>query len=310
MAACTPISTTNALNLPSCAPENNVYTDENQALVESIYQSALVPSQAVYSGNRLNAQYQALMFLRDEVRRWSSFNDISVSASQFARITLTHVSPELVQVIILNQYLSNPVAISQETFHLLLTEEMEQISQRDEFFFLVTLTASQYDPSATNDNMLILDIPIKDMILVNAGDLRVSPSHDDHPIDQEIILSREHLSGYIAYPMAVQIGDTCEQVLESLWNTTITISLSELFVNGTQYEHQLTWSIKYHPLVDLGVEAGSPGSPIPVGFDQSRLFPMAVPPNLEGNRISTDIAYWDLYWENMARYVWGYVTDP
>ena len=312
LAACMPTSAPNTSILPSCAPKENVYIFKNIPSVLSIYQSALIPNQnpATYSGNLTNAQIQALLLLRDEVQRWSSFNDISVSKSQAARITLTHISPELVQVIILNQYLSNPVAVSQEAFKGVLTEEMKQISQRDEFFFLVTLTASEYDPNATSDNMLVLDIPVKEMILVNSSDLRVSPSHDDHPIDQEIILSRGNLSGYIAYPMAVQVNDSCIQVLESLWNTTVTIGLSKLLINGTQYEHQLTWFIKYHSLVDLGAAPGLPIPNIQPGFDLNHLSPTTVPPSPDENRSSTDIAYWDGYWEDMARYIWAYVIDP
>ena len=233
LVACGPTSAPITTILPSCKPKDNVYIPEsgNSRLILSIYQSALVSNQTAYSENRTNAQNRALMLLRDDVQRWSSFNDIPISGSQTVRITLTYISPELVQEIILNQYLSNPSALSLETFQGMLTEEMGQIAQRDEFFFLITLTASEYNPNATSDNMLILDIPVKEMILVNAEDLKVSPNHDDHPIDQEIILSRGPLSGYVAYPMAVQVGESCVQVLESLWNTTITISLSRLIIN-------------------------------------------------------------------------------
>jgi len=48
--------------------------------------------------------------------------------------------------------------------------------------------------------MLILNFPAKDIVLLNSASERIIVSYFDPPLGQEIIISRSHLSGYIAYP--------------------------------------------------------------------------------------------------------------
>ena len=69
-----------------------------------------------------------------------------------------------------------------------------------------------------------------------------------------------------------------------------------------QVNHQLTWFIKYHPLVELNFNSPqSPASPL-----QSAPAIATSPPTPVVNVSEPDA----VYWENMARYVWAYVVDP
>jgi hypothetical protein len=69
--------------------------------------------------------------------------------------------------------------------------------------------------------------------------------------------------------------------------------------------HQLIWSVKYIPLVDMEISANaqSPPTIFPTDISPSKQ-PPAPTQNLFGAQEN------DEYWAKMARYVWGYVTDP
>jgi len=74
--------------------------------LNSVYQFAIETNQTVFNGNKSNAQYHALSLLKEQVRRWSSFQDIPIdNGTQIIRITITYLDPGLLQVIILNELL-------------------------------------------------------------------------------------------------------------------------------------------------------------------------------------------------------------
>jgi hypothetical protein len=118
------------------------------------------------------------------------------------------------------------------------------------------------------------------------------------------------MSGYLAYPIAVQVNENCHQVMAPQWNTTMIISLSSVEINGENYDHQLSWTVKYHPLLNLDTSSVISAPSIPAGFEMARLSYSTTPPIPEVGRTPTDENYWNIYWEDMARYVWAYVIDP
>ena len=127
----------------------------------------------------------------------------------------------------------------------------------------------------------------------------------DPPLRQEIVISRGPSTGYIAFPIGVETFGNCTQVLESRWNTVINISMSGITVNGNEYAPQLSWSFKYHPLIEMdgGIISPSVNYASPAGIPIDYQPPPPVRVTSTGQPDSS-------YWEQMALYIWGYVTDP
>lgn len=148
------------------------------------------------------------------------------------------------------------------------------------------------------------------MWMVNSSDIDPAPKHDDHPLDQTINISHKWMSGYIAYPIAVQVGGNCQHVMESQWNTTMIITLDSVEINGEKEGRQLNWTVKYHPLLNLDVQSVTSAPQMPSGFDPARLSFTKIPPTPVAGQSPVDEIYWDRYWEEMARYVLAYVIDP
>ena len=247
---------------------------------------------------------EAFTLLRDRVQRWSSSNDIPVGDQDVVRITLTYISPELLQIIILNHQL-NQLILSKEQFKTNLENELKEIAKREELIFLITMTFSRYDQNETEENMVVLNFPIKDMALINSGDQHIKANHFDPPLEHEIVISRGPLSGYIAFPMRVAEGENCFQVLEHRWNTTLTANLDGVKVKGDNYIHPLTWFVKYHSLVEIG-DGTIPLSTILAA--PSNITTDHQPPPPERNRPSNQED--DNYWGKMAIHIWTYVVDP
>jgi len=88
------------------ATDANPYVYPTPTTLNSVYQFAIETNQTVFNGNKSNAQYHALSLLKEQVRRWSSFQDIPIdNGTQIIRITITYLDPGLLQVIILNELL-------------------------------------------------------------------------------------------------------------------------------------------------------------------------------------------------------------
>lgn len=273
--------------------------------IESIY-SGLSLLDIVNNPNALQSvQTQVFFLLINGVKRWSSYNDIAVDDQHVVRITLTYLSPELLHLIILNNQLAFHPGASMEQFQKNLSGEMEPIADRNELIFLITITSSISEQSLLEEKMTTLAIPVNKIMLINAANQQIPISHSDPPLNQEIIISRGHLSGYIAYPIWVEAGENCVNVMDSHWNTTMTVSATGVKVAGIEYMHQLIWSVKYIPLVDMEISANVQSPPTVFPTD---IAPSKQPPMPAQNVLVTQED--DEYWAKMARYIWGYVTDP
>jgi hypothetical protein len=103
----------------------------------------------------------------------------------------------------------------------------------------------------------------------------------------------------------VGTSESCLQVLERLQNTEINVSTRGLRINGIDYAPQLSWFIKYHPLVEMDDGIISPS----VSYIAHPEIPINHrPPDPVRGTLAGE-AY-DSYWEQMGLHVWGYVTDP
>jgi hypothetical protein len=143
--------------------------------------------------------------------------------------------------------------------------------------------------------------------LMNSKKEYVAPSHYDPPLGQDIQISRKHLSGYVVFPMFVKDkNDQCVLMLDPLSNTTITLGVTNVKLStttsGNVSNHQLTWFIRYHSLLDVNV------LPTPTIIYDQNLTPECchTPPAPDINNAEPT----DAFWMQMARYVWAYVVSP
>jgi len=273
--------------------------------VKSIY-SRWVQNQGNSDPSTLQSlKNEAFTLLVNQVKRWTSSADIPIDNANVIRITLTYISPELTQTIILNHQLYNNV-LSEIDFENMLRTRMNVVADREELIFLMTITYSQYNNQiATEDNRITLTIPMDELALANAENLRVTAHHIDPPLRQEIVISHGPSAGYVAFPIGVGTSENCVEVMDHLHNTVINVSTGGIRINENEYVPQLSWSVKYHPLVEM--DAGITPPPIsytaPQGVPINHLPPIPVR-TIPVNQVDQS------YWEKMALHVWGHVTDP
>jgi hypothetical protein len=307
LSACDGTDVTLSSSSPACtpSPEANEYRKNMQFEIDLLY-SRLFPDQINYDPNTLEGvKSDAFRLLRDQVKRWSSSNDIPVD-NQVARITLTYISPDLAQTIILNNHLYQQILPKTE-FQGRLKNVLDKIAEREEMIFLITIAYSQYNPNETEETMVVLNFPIKEMALINAGDKHINAKHFDPPLEHEIVISRGPLSGYIAFPIGIEEGGSCLHIMDPRWNTMLTINADGFKVNGNSYTHPLTWFVKRKPLVDME-SSGVPSHPLSTPHPDNIYSVDHQPPlpvkNLPASQES------DAYWEKMAIHLWGYVVAP
>jgi hypothetical protein len=309
--ACEPVSTVSHPNSETCQPsanDANIYKEASEQ-----YPDGLIFTEAFRTGQPYfdtDIRKKALYALKDEVRRWSSFQDILINNDQVVRITLTFMHPELVEIIYLNHALAQISTINKEHFANEIKSKLEVLAEYDELFFLVTVTNSSYKPLVTEKDVVILNISVQSITLMNSENKNVIPSRYDPPLDQNIKISQKHLSGYIVFPMYVKDkGDQCVLLLDPTSNTTITLGAPVIKLSnssGNVSNHQLTWFIRYHSLLDIDT------TPTPVIVHNQNISPECChsPPTPDANKLPADEVYWDGYWVEMARYIWGYEVNP
>ena len=311
VSACDPTASTSLPYLEACTSPtvgSNLYREASQQYPgEPIFAEAFRTGQP-YSD--MEMRRRALYTLKDEVRRWSSFQDMLVNDNQVVRITLTFIHPDLVEIILLNHSLAQPSNINRDQFANELKIQLGKLADYNELFFLVTVTDSSYKPLITEKDVVVLSIPARDITLMNSKKEYVAPSHYDPPLGQNIQISRKHLSGYVAFPMFVKDkNDQCVLMLEPPSNTTITVGATNIKLSttsGNVSNHQLTWFIRYHSLLDINIV------PTPAIVSDQNIAPECchAPPTPDIAKLPTDEEYWNSYWVEIARYVWGYVVAP
>jgi len=309
--ACDASAPTSLPYLEACVPPTdgyNLYREASEQYPEEpVFAEAFRTGQPYFD---IDIRRRALHTLKDQVRRWSNFQDILVNDDQVARITLTFIHPELVETILLNHSLAQPSNINRDQFATELKTQLGKLADHNELYFLVTVTDSSYNPLVTEKDVAILSIPAQDITLMNSENGFVAPKHYDPPLGQDIYLSRNHLSGYVAFPMFVKDKeDKCVLMLDPSSNTTITIGATNIKLSttaGNVSNHQLTWLIRYHSLLDLNI------IPTPAIVSDQNIAPECchAPPTPDVTRLPTDETYWNSYWVEVARYVWGYVVAP
>jgi hypothetical protein len=308
LTACGPTTALASGNSQPCistTPEANEYRAQMQAQVKSIY-SRRVQNQGNSDPAILQSlKNEAFTLLVDRVKRWTSSADIPIDNANVIRITLTYISPELAQIIILNHQLYSNV-LSELDFENMLRARMNVVADREELIFLMTITYSQYNNQlATENNRITFTISMDELALANAENLRVTAHHIDPHLRQEIVVSHGPSAGYVAFPIGIGTLENCIQVMDRRHNTMLNVSTGGIKVNGNDYASQLSWPIDYHPLIEMDDGLILP----PVNY----IAPTSIPINHQPPApvITVPVERVDLsYWEQMAIHVWGYVVGP
>lgn len=298
--------TVEAIPVPTCISPNsyaNPYRlSENDVSTANIiyepYKRGITPIN--------DAQFQAFMALDEYAEHWSAYTDVFLNNSIGARITITYISPTLVHFIVLNHELMKKNLIP-DNFQSDLNAKLDKLAKREEMLFLITITAPSYSGQFDASQQLVLDIPMTQMVLTNASDVAVSVTHDDHILEELIPVTRKPVAGFVGFPISIMQNDQCNWIMDPKFNTTITISIPAISLNGQPYGPQ-SWSIPYAPLIDPGVDGDILALVAAPNFDYSRISPLKVPPPpVWDNSVTSQDNYWETYWQDVGRYIWNYI---
>ncbi|MBL0346929.1 hypothetical protein [Candidatus Villigracilis affinis] len=91
------------------------------------------------------------------------------------RITLTFISPELLQVVYINRVLKDGYPTS--GFQEQLQNMLNKVAAREELLFLLTVST---DNNSINPIRHTIKLPVDEIVLNNSENLQVPHSHDDY----------------------------------------------------------------------------------------------------------------------------------
>jgi hypothetical protein len=259
------------------------------------------------SQNFLVAKYNAFLTLVGQVRASSHYEDVLVGDTLLVRITITFISPQLIESVVLNRIFFSGIPVTD--FQATVKVAEDDIADRDEIPFLVTVTASEYHEKLMPNDSLIVDLAIRSMQLTSSSGVSTASPHTDGHLRYPINLRSEPEHGYMAFPIAVTANEICNWMLDPKWNSTLTIYAPDLLINEQQYG-PLTWSIDYHSLVGVNMpnQKLPTFAPPPAGFENNYSPTDKIPSPVNG-MTKSDTNYWNGYWEEMTRYVWYHLTN-
>lgn len=313
LSACAPAAAASARSLYAtpCHPptlEGNVYRQQPvQSILSAYYQGAF---RDMDFGNPEDVQryqsmqHEAIKLLATQTKRWSDSIDIPLE-TKFIRITVTYLSPELIQTIILNHYLfrKDSTFFIDGTFESQVRLQLENIANRNEHLFFVTLTASYYGKDTSYTDPVIVQLPMQSLILTSASGIRVFPQHYDHYLEERVDLTLTPAHGYFAFPIAVNINGNCEYLLDKANNTHIDLSIPHIAINGTNHTIR-PWMFDYVPPLRIASNPNPMEDRLQVERNPEDFFPCKDPP-LSITTVDAE------YWENLARFIWHEMTlDP
>jgi hypothetical protein len=314
-----------------CTPESpnvNIYRTASQSLVEKIVQhvgTLIIPTPAAQGGTEpasafvnlspvavaqlgpqiSEARFAAFQYLVDQTKRWSDSETIKLDDTNEAQITLTFLSPDLIQAaFLLSQILKDNFFTSD--LQTQIQTVLNSIGDRDELLFLVTITATS--SGVPNSSQHIIHIPMDSMILTNTEDLPVSHLHEDHILDQPINTSANPVSGYFAFPLAMLTESGCKWILDPKYSTSIVITVPEITLDKVT-TGPYTWTIPYASLTQqISPEIKLNFSPSE-GFNAILLNPIQKPPAPMTSQMLQNGVNPNGYWEEFAKFVWNRITS-
>lgn len=237
----------------------------------------------------LDARHKALKFLIEETFRWTDIRTIRLSTSSEVHIIITYIHPELIQAAYLSEILEKKYVVPDIDAHV--DQVISEVARREELLFMMTVIPHHRDPFNMSKNKLM--IPVEKMNLTNSENIPVPPSHYDPNLDQPIDTTQEPVFGLVAYPIGIQSNSRCLWVLDNTYNTNIVIVTNTLLIDGVNGDSH-AWTIRYKPLIDLGIPKGLPDSSQP-NYDIRQLPSATIPPS---NINDAD------FWRDYSRFIW------
>lgn len=286
---------------PTCTPSNteaNPYLshDPSQGLVD-IFLSR--------STNNGMARQDALVQLGKNMEHWSDKVDIALDDFHMVRIVVTYLDPILIQYIVLNHVLNDTsVSMDNDSFNDSLAQTMNRLGRRDEMLFIVTVTSPFYREQAYNDSVLVVRIPIEQMALISSSDMRVTPTHEDHILDENIDITHGPVSGIVGYPLAIMDREQCVWIIDA-WTNNLTLEVPSITLGNTVFERQF-WNIPYRPLVMEINNRQHPTMDPYYEWNPVRMLATPPTPNWDPN-VQVDDTDWTIYWQDMGRHIWSLV---
>lgn len=236
--------------------------------------------------------YTILGTLVNKTKSWSDIQTIELDDSNKAQIVVTFLSPQLIQAVFNSEALTRGDAVSNSQ------SALDEIAARDELIFFVSVITTSNNNINTTPHRI--DIPIRDMVIMNADGVDASPLHDDHVLAQPINSSFEPVFGYLTYPIAMMHGTQCNWILDPDYNKRIIVTVPNILVDGVS-SGPYTWVISYSSLfkvwtplpsqpdmaIDINLVSNSQTPPLPMA---TLLNPAGLPEN----------TFWQIY----AGFLW------
>jgi len=305
--ACLPSTDTPSV-LPTCvsSPNVNPYTaHEITQGVEDIYQNSFT--------DLGNARQEALFQLGQNMEHWSARIDVVNDAAHMVRIIVTYLDPVLIQYIVLNHLINDPnyllntvnSPMNLTSFKFEINSRLKQLSVRNEMLFIVTITSPFYRGQAYNSTDLTVKLAIDQMTLSSASNMQVKPTHFDRILNESMDITQGPVSGIVGYPIEVLLKeDQCTLIIDQ-WTNTLTLDMPLITLGSNPYPQKF-WNIPYRSLImQTDIHSTPTHNPYALSNPINKLSEPPTPswtPNP-----GFDNTNWQIYWEEMGRYIWDLV---
>jgi hypothetical protein len=241
ISACEGVALAAPADPPPCPPPENAYTYQLDPNYINFYNNGItnINDNAAYNNNR----EVAFKELVNRVYDWSDTVDINTGGKN-VRITITYISPEIAQLIVINHYLYKQLTGFMGRLPEQVKIQMAGIINRNEHIFFVNIMAS---PSTDGTTLIF---PLSNLSLTNTSNLTVYREHDDHNLEGPMTLKNYPEYGFVYYSMAVMNNGNCQAVLDKNRDTRIVLSVPKITIAGVEVGFQ-SWKYKYTPLIDM-----------------------------------------------------------
>lgn len=236
-----------------------------------------------------------LRTLVNETKAWSDVQTIKLDNTSMAQIVVTFISPQLIEAVYYSELSSRGYAISSAQ------SALNAVAAREELIFFVTIITTTNNNINTTPHTI--KIPIQEMVIMNADDLKVPPLHDDHILAQSINSSFEPVYGYLTYPIAMINGMDCSWILNPNYNKKIIITVSDILVDGIS-AGTYTWVIPFSSLIKTEY---FPAPLSNIAIDPNIIINSFVPPRPMTSLLVSNGEAEETFWQKYAGFLWRQV---
>jgi len=280
--------------ITTCDPDSNLYEDRISDQLNNIYDQAVESVTDIETYNI--SRQKAFKELVNYVYVLSSTADIDSDGKKF-RVTITYVSPEIAQLIVINHYLYKGIIKYKGELKEQIKTQISGLIHRNEHVFFITFIALQQ-----NDGLTI-KIPINEFALTNTNNLNIQPIHYDQNLGRPILINNEPEYGFFYFPMAVMKNVTCQTVLDRTYDTRVRLNIPNIWIDDKEVGSRF-WEYKYAPLIDMTTISPEHQYNFSIKQPVNQITPKTGPFS------SLDLES-ESYWISIARMLWMEMTlDP